>query len=58
MSIELGVRYPDQVVLDPGWTCVADVIASFHAAYTDEDRRVTGVLVRRVDGGEWVEVGS
>lgn len=56
--IEYAVRYDDQLVRDGSWASIADVIASFHAAYTDEDRRVTGVLVQRVDGGEWVEVGS
>jgi hypothetical protein len=53
---EYAVRYGDQIVQDGAWNSPADVIASFHAAYTDERRRVTGVLLRRVDGGEWEEV--
>lgn len=57
-NVEYAIRYDDQLIQDPSFQCIADVIASFHAAYTDEQRRVTGVLVRRVDGGEWVAVGS
>lgn len=53
---EFAVRYGDELVMDGSWRCEADVIGSFHAAYTDERRQVTGVLVARVDGGEWVEV--
>lgn len=53
---EYAIRYPDQLVQDPSFRCVADVIDSYHAAYTDERRRVTGVLVTREGDGEWVEV--
>jgi hypothetical protein len=56
MNAEYAVRYGDEVVHDGSWRTISDVIASFHAAYTDERRRVTGVLLRRVDGGEWEEV--
>lgn len=41
---QYAVRYGDTRVYDPSWRCVADVIATYHAAYCDEDRRVTGVL--------------
>lgn len=54
--VEYAVRYGNELVRDDSWHCVSDVISSFHAAYTDEQRRVTGVLLARVDGGEWVEV--
>lgn len=56
--VEYAVQYPDEMVRDSSWHSIADVIASFHAAYTDEQRRVTGVLLCRIDGGEWVEVGA
>lgn len=41
---EYAVRYGDTVVHDPSWRCVADVIATYHGGYCDEDGRVTGVL--------------
>lgn len=54
---EYAVRYPTSTVYDPSWRCVADVVASFHGGYyCDEAGRVTGVLLRRVAGGEWEAV--
>ena len=54
---EYAIRYGNEVVRDPSFTCVSDVVASFHAAYTDEHRRVTGVLLRReTENDEWEEV--
>lgn len=54
---EYALRYPDELVRDPSWRCIADVMATFAAAYTDEARRVTGVLLRReTENDEWEEV--
>jgi hypothetical protein len=53
-----AVRYPDSLVRDDSWRCVADVIASYHGGYfTDSRNQVTGTLVRAVVGTDvWVEV--
>lgn len=54
---QFALRYDDEIVHDGSWTCLADVIGSFHAAYTDERRRVTGVLLQReTEDDEWKEV--
>lgn len=54
---EYALRYPDELVRDPSWRCIADVMATFAAAYTDEARRVTGVLLKReTENDEWEEV--
>lgn len=48
---EYAIRYPDQLVFDPSWRCVSDVVASFNSGdYTDEHGQVTGVLVRALLG--------
>lgn len=44
---EYAIRYPDHLVFDPSWRCIADVLASFaEGSHVDHERRVTGVLVR------------
>lgn len=54
---QFALRYDQEIVHDGSWTCLADVIGSFHAAYTDERRRVTGVLLQReTEDDEWKEV--
>lgn len=56
---QYAVRYGEQLVVDYSWTCVSDVIASFHGGYCDQVGRVTGVLLSREgDGDEWVEVDA
>lgn len=48
-----AIRYPSGLIHDPTWTCVADVLASYHGGYYCEpDGRVTGILVRAVRGSE------
>lgn len=55
--MQYGVLYESGLVLDGSWLCVADVLASYHGAsgFT-EDRRVTGVLMKRAPGQPWREV--
>ena len=54
---QYAIRYGDEVVQDPSFRCIADVVFTFHAAYTDQQRRVTGVLVsRETEDSEWKEV--
>ena len=54
---EYAIRYGDEVIQDPSFQCVADVVFTYHAAYTDEARRVTGVLLKReTENDEWEEV--
>lgn len=44
---EYAIRYPDSLIHDPSWRCIADVVASYaEGSYTDGQGRVTGVLVR------------
>lgn len=57
-TYEYAVQYPDTLVRDPSWTCVADVIASYNGGfYSGPDGRVTGVLVRAIRGtDDWETV--
>lgn len=57
-NYEYAVEYPHGLIRDPSWTCIADVIGSFHGGYyCDGAGRVTGVLVRAVRGtDEWEPV--
>lgn len=51
-----AIRYGAQLVIDPSWDCISDVIATYHGGFS-EDGRVTGVLLHREsDADEWVEV--
>lgn len=54
-NLQYAVRYDDHIVADPSWHSVADVIATYHGGFADEQGRVTGVLLRRV-GDDWEEV--
>lgn len=53
-----AIRYGSELVYDPSWSCVADVVGSFHGGYyCDDAGQVTGVLLRAVVGtDEWVEL--
>jgi hypothetical protein len=54
---EYAIRYGDELVRDPAWRCMSDVVGSFHGGFA-ENGRVTGTLVTREPGGEWREVPS
>jgi hypothetical protein len=56
---QYAVWYPDKLVVDHSWTCVADVLLTYHGGFCDERGKVTGVLVTREgDDHEWVEVAD
>jgi hypothetical protein len=55
---EYAVRYGDELVLDKSWTCVSDVVASYHGGFA-EGGRVTGVLLSKEPGDiEWKEAAA
>jgi hypothetical protein len=49
-----AIRYGETLIVDSSWTCLADVIYSFHGGFA-EDFRVTGTILQRQDeDAEWV----
>lgn len=53
-DVEYGVEVAGRVIVGPGWTCVADVVAG---ARGQGSVRALGVLVRREGSGQaWVPV--